>query len=37
MSISDYNNNDIKDNDWIYAKLFERKEEENKLRNKPNG
>ena len=37
MSIADYNDNDIKDNDWLHAKLYERKKEENELRNKPNG
>ena len=34
MSISDYDNNSISDNKWLYGKLIERKKDENELRNK---
>jgi hypothetical protein len=34
MSISDYDNNDIKDNEWLHSKLYEQKEDEAKAREK---
>ena len=34
MSVTDYNDNDMKDNNWIHSRLCKQKQDENELRKK---
>ena len=34
MSITDFDNNDIKDNEWLHTRLIKQKEDENKNHSK---
>ena len=34
MSVEDYNNNDIRDNNWIHSRLVRQKQDENEQRKK---